>query len=157
MIPDHLKNLPKRYNAAQLLEDLFERDSEGEPRCFLCDFTDEPCDRSHFTVCHLVPQSWLRREYGRGAVWVPNAGRFRQADRLEKPDLTFEQLRSDLRNAVAGRWSHHQHFDHPADSRHFKIPRDRLPEGFEQFVFELGAEDSARRRFGGSMSEAVAA
>jgi hypothetical protein len=155
-LPEHLRNLPTRYNAEQLLLDLWERDNEGEPACFLCDYSPEPCDRSHFTVCHLVSQAWLRRYYGRGAIWVPDAGWFMPAARLEKPTLTFEQIRSDIRNAVAGRWTHHTHFDHSADSRHFKIPRDRLPAGFETFVHQFHAEQEATKRFGGLAREVAA-
>ena len=157
-LPENLRNLPKRYNAEQLLLDLWERDNEGEPSCFFCDYSPESCDRSHFTVCHLVSQSWLRLHFGRGAVWLPEPepGYFRQAARLEKPDITFEQIRSDTRNTVAGRWTHHTHFDHPADSRHFKIPRDRLPAGFETFVYQFHAEQEATKRFGGLAREVAA-
>lgn len=150
-LPAAVADLPKRYDAHQLLLDLWERDSEGEPRCFLCPFTIETCDTNYrFTVTHLVSQTWLREVYGHGAMWLPEEQRFRRAERWERgyADLSIDQIRSDTRNLVAARWWHHAFFDNPADSRHFKVPRDRLPAGFETFVYQFRAEDPARRKFG---------
>lgn len=112
--------------------------------------TNERCFFAHAGPCngrlvraHLIPRSYLKREYHWGIVQDTNGWRplQRGEDRYDLPHRSLNDLVNDPRSWVPccggpqGISGHHGALDH---SRTLKLPREALPAGLEEFAAELG-------------------
>lgn len=96
-------------------------------RCFLAQFSDQPC-QGRLIRAHLLPKQLLKREIGEGWAkvaddrrsWVPSCG------------------------GLVGLAGHH----HELDYHSLQIPRESLPAGLQELCEELGLSWYLDRRFG---------
>lgn len=115
----------------------------GEAVCFFAGWPDAGACDGQLVRGHIVPRQLLKRTYPHGALldedgWRPMT---RYEDRYDLRHRTLQDLIDDQRSWVpvcggaTGVGAHHGRLD---IARTLRIPRERIPEGTEQYAAELG-------------------